>query len=74
MNCTRCHKPMFAGETVYAAREFEDDLILPFCSYECIGMYFCFVTTEITEDLVEECDKAGNNQDRISDAFGNWIG
>lgn len=75
MNCTRCHKEISEGKTVYVAPEYPGvfdyscERDLPFCSYECLGRYFCNYEEQVSKELIDFCDKA----DDKDEALHEWI-
>lgn len=69
MNCTRCHKEINEGEIVYVSHEYSDDLDFPFCSYECLGRYFCNAKATVSEELIDLYNKADDKEEALTE----WI-
>lgn len=71
MKCTRCYKDISEGETVYIAHKYSnDDLDFPFCSYECIGRYFCNYEEQLSKELIDFCS---NYDSCKEEALHEWI-
>lgn len=71
MKCTTCHKDINEGDVIHVAHEYSnDDLDFPFCSYECLGRYFCNYEEQVSKDLIDFC----NNYDGDKyEALHKWI-
>lgn len=69
MKCTRCHKDINEGDTLYVASENSGDIELPFCSYECLGRHFCNYEEQVSKELIDFCNKS----DDPDEALHKWI-
>lgn len=70
MKCTKCHKDINEGDTVYVTHEYEDDLDFPFCSYECLGRYFCNYEDRVSKEFLDFCSNYDGDEE---EAIHEWI-